>query len=159
MCLQLQPRKNLFMNTVSMHQRPGAADAVYGLLNPIPFGCFVGGLIFDIVYARTGELLWDKSAAWLIAIGLVFAVLPRLINLFRVWGPSRHTLLRSDRLDFWLNLLAIVAAIVNSFVHSRDAYGVVPTGMLLSAFTVILIAIGNILVSVRPTTIGSRTHA
>ena len=142
-----------------MSQRSGAADAVYGLLNPIPFGCFVGGLIFDIVYARTGELLWDKSAAWLIAIGLVFAVIPRLINLFRVWGPSRHAMLRSDKLDFWFNLLAIVAAIVNSFVHSRDAYGVVPAGMLLSACTVILLSIGNILVSVQPAKNGSLPHA
>jgi uncharacterized membrane protein len=146
------------MNTVFVHQRSTAADAVYGLLNPIPFGCFVGGLIFDIVYARTGELLWDKSASWLIAIGLVFAVLPRLINLFRVWGPSRHTLLRAERFDFWFNLLAIVVAIFNSFVHSRDAYGVVPTGMLLSACTVILLAIGNIMISVLPAAIGSPAH-
>lgn len=136
-----------------------AADAVYGLLNPIPFGFFVGGLIFDIVYMRTDELMWDKSAAWLIAIGLVFAVIPRLINLVQVWGPNRRAASPFDRQVFWLNLLAIVAAIVNSFVHSRDAYAVVPAGAWLSALTVILLCIGNVLASSRRTATGDNDHA
>jgi uncharacterized membrane protein len=63
--------------------RSVAATGVFALLNPIPFGCFVAALIFDVVYARSAELMWGKSAAWLIAIGLLFAVLPRLINLAR----------------------------------------------------------------------------
>ena len=139
--------------------RSVAANAVYGLLNPIPFGCFMAALIFDAVYVRSGEILWDKSAAWLIAIGLLFAVIPRLINLVRVWITFRSTSLAIDKLDFWLNLLAIAAAIVNAFVHSRDAYGVVPTGVLLSACTVILLSIGNVLVSVQRTTIENHSHA
>src|SRR6476660_4168899 len=136
-----------------------AANAAYGLLNPIPFGCFVAALIFDVVYARSGELLWNKSAAWLIAIGLLFAIIPRLINLVQIWGPSRRAALTSDKLDFWLNLLAIAAAIVNAFVHSRDAYAVVPAGVWLSACTVILLSIGNVLVSIRRTTAGSQVYA
>lgn len=149
------------MTTAAMPHRSIAARAAYGLLNPIPFGFFVAGLIFDVVYARSGNLLWDKGAAWLIAIGLVFAVIPRLINLVQVWVTGRHVALASDKLDFWLNLLAIVAAIVNSFVHSRDAFAVVPTGMWLSACTVLLIAIGNVLVSVGHgrAIVGGRNHA
>jgi uncharacterized membrane protein len=146
------------MNSTNPH-RSVAANAAYGLLNPIPFGCFIAAMIFDVVYARSGELLWNKSAAWLIAIGLLFAVVPRMINLVQIWGPSRHAALTSDKLDFWLNLLAIAAAIVNSFVHSRDAYGVVPAGVWLSACTVILLSIGNVLVSVQHGTAGSRVYA
>jgi uncharacterized membrane protein len=129
------------------------ANVAYSLLNPIPFGFFIAALIFDVVYARSGAILWDKSAAWLIAIGLLFAVVPRLINLVQVWITSRHYGLASDKLDFWLNLLAIAAAILNSFVHSRDAYAVVPSGVLLSACTVILICIANVVVAVQ----GGRT--
>ena len=147
------------MNSASPPNRSVAASAIYGVLNPIPFGCFMAGLIFDIVYARGGDLLWTKSAAWLIAMGLLFAVIPRLINLVQIWGPSRHAALRSDQLDFWFNLLAIAAAIVNSFVHSRDAYGVVPEGVWLSACTVILLAIGNLLVTVQRGTRESRVYA
>ena len=95
------------------------------------------------------ELLWDKGAAWLIVFGLLFAVIPRLVNLAQVWITSRHTALRADKLDFWLNLFAIVAAIFNAFVHSRDAYAVVPAGVWLSACTVILLSIGHILMAVQ----------
>ncbi len=147
------------MNSAPTPHPSIAANAAYGLLNPIPFGCFVAALIFDVVYARSGELLWNKSAAWLIAIGLLFAIIPRLINLVQIWGPSRRAALTSDKLDFWLNLLAIAAAIVNAFVHSRDAYAVVPAGVWLSACTVILLSIGNVVVSVRRTTARSQVYA
>lgn len=131
--------------------RSPVANALFGLLNPIPFGCFVAALIFDIVYARSAQIMWTKAAAWLIVIGLFAAVVPRLVNLAQVWFTSRATFTRSHRIDFWLNLFAIIAAIVNAFVHSRDAYAVVPAGEWLSALTVALIAIGAILVAVDST--------
>ncbi|MDP9064856.1 MAG: hypothetical protein M3O06_03200 [Pseudomonadota bacterium] len=124
------------------------AESIYGLLNPIPFGCFVAALIFDIIYSETAVMLWDKGAAWLIVFGLLFAVLPRLVNLTQVWITSRRSATRADKLDFWLNLFAVGAAIVNAFVHSRDAYAVVPTGLWLSVCTVILLSAGNIVVAV-----------
>jgi len=124
------------------------AESIYGLLNPIPFGCFVAALIFDIIYSESAVMLWDKSAAWLIVFGLLFAVLPRVVNLVQVWITSRRTATRADKLDFWLNLIAIVVAIDNAFVHSRDAYAVVPTGLWLSVLTVILLSIGNIVIAI-----------
>lgn len=139
-------------------QRSVVANAIYGLLNPIPFGFFVGALIFDVIYANTGVILWMKSAAWLIAIGLVIAIIPRLVNLAQVWITARGSALSADRLDFWLNLLAIVAAIFNAFVHSRDAYAVIPAGMWLSALTVLLLAIGHVVIAVRNTPVGGRVH-
>src|SRR5271163_4522298 len=136
-----------------MNRRPEArrsvvAESIYGLLNPIPFGCFVAALIFDVIYLETAVMLWDKCAAWLIVFGLLFAVVPRLVNLTQVWITSRRSATRTDKLDFWLNLFAVVAAIFNAFVHSRDAYAVVPTGLWLSVCTVVLISIGNIVVAV-----------
>lgn len=137
------------ISSASKPDRSMAANVAYGLLNPIPFGLFAAALIFDVVYERSGVMLWDKSAAWLIAIGLLFAVVPRLINLVQVWITARRYVLASDKLDFWLNLLAIAAAIFNSLVHSRDAYAVVPAGLWLSAFTVILLCIANVVVAVQ----------
>lgn len=119
-------------------------DGVFGLLDPIPFGCFVAALIFDITYARTTVIIWDKGAAWLIVFGLLFAVVPRLINLVRVWIKPLHRVTGTERLDFWLHFLAVVAAIFNAFVHSRDAYASMPAGLWLSACTVILMSIGHV---------------
>ena len=137
------------MNSHAVPRRSVVANAVYGLLNPIPSGCFVGALIFDILYARTAVILWDKAAAWLIVFGLLIAIVPRLINLVQVWITSRQAAMRMDRIDFWLNLLAIVAAIFNAFVHSRDAYAAVPAAQWLSACTVILLSIGTVVMAIQ----------
>ena len=120
------------------------ATAIFDLLNPVPYGMFVGALIFDIMYATTRNVFWGKGASWLVTVGLLFAIIPRFINLFHVWVPSRYPVTSLERLDFWLNLLAIVAAIVNAFVHSRDAYAMVPDNVILSVITVALLSIGQI---------------
>ncbi|VCU69443.1 hypothetical protein PIGHUM_01505 [Pigmentiphaga humi] len=136
------------MSTSLRPRRSVVANALYGVLNPIPFGFFVGALIFDVVYANTAVMLWMKGAAWLIALGLVFAIIPRIVNLVQVWITSRRAALPGERRDFWINLVAIVVAIFNAFVHSRDAYSVVPAGVWLSAITVALLAIAQVLAAV-----------
>ena len=136
------------MNQHPEPRRSLIAESLYGLLNPIPFGCFVAALIFDILYSDSAEILWDKGAAWLIVFGLLFAVVPRLVNLTQVWITSRRRATGTDKLDFWLNLVAIILAVVNAFVHSRDAYAVVPTALWLSVGTVILLSLGNIVIAV-----------
>jgi len=137
------------VNSHVVPHRSTLADAVYGLLNPLPFGFFVAALIFDFIYVRTAGVLWNKGAAWLIVFGLLIAMIPRFINLAQVWISSRHIARRADKLDFWFNLFAIVAAIFNAFMHSRDAYAVVPAGVWLSACTVVLLSIGHIVMAVQ----------
>jgi len=147
------------MSSRSTGQRSVVANAIYGLLNPIPFGFFVGGLIFDIAYAQTAVILWGKAAAWLITLALFIAIIPRLINLVQVWITSRKVATGTDRIDFLFNLLAIVAAIFNAFVHSRDAYAMVPAGMWLSAVTVILLALSHIIIAAQHTAARNIAHA
>jgi uncharacterized membrane protein len=126
-------------------QKPGskAAAIAFDLLDPIPYGFLVGALVFDAIYAESAEVLWFKAAAWLIAIGLLFAVVPRLINLVRVWFPGGGQR-AGEMVGFWLNILAIAAAIMNAFVHSRDAYGVMPEGLWLSCLTVVLLVFAKV---------------
>ena len=146
------------MSPSTVQNRSVVANAIYGLLNPIPFGCFVAALIFDILYMQTSVLLWDKGAAWLILFGLLFAVVPRFVNLAQVWITSRRFATSADRTDFWLHLLAIIAAIFNAFVHTRDAYEVVPTAVWLSLCTVLLLAVSHVVMAVRNTASESFVH-
>ena len=125
--------------------RSKAAAIAFELLDPIPYGLFVGALVFDAIYAKSAEVLWFKAAAWLIAFALLFAVLPRLINLVRVWFPGGRQRAAGEVVRFWLNLAAIAAAITNAFVHSRDAYGVMPEGLWLSCLTVVLMVSAKVL--------------
>jgi uncharacterized membrane protein len=131
------------MTPAASTYRSRFARAVFDLLNPIPYGLFVGTLIFDITYALTRNVFWGKGAAWLVTTGLFFAIVPRVINLGHVWLFSRNRVARMERIDFWLNLLGIVAAIFNAFVHSRDAYGMVPENVIFSVITVALLSIGQ----------------
>lgn len=135
------------MTPASPRYRSRFATALFDLLNPIPYGLFVGTLIFDILYANTANVLWAKSAAWLVTIGLVIAIIPRLLNLGHVWFASRQAVLRVERIDFWLNLVGIVAAILNAFVHSRDAYAIVPENVILSVITVVLLGIAQLMLA------------
>jgi len=130
-----------------------AASLVFDVLDPIPYGFFVGALVFDAIYEKSGEVLWFKAAAWLIAIGLLFAVLPRLINLVHVWVVGRGgRRAPGEAVRFWLNLAAIAAAIANAFVHSRDAYGVMPDGLWLSCLTVVLLVLAKAVPTLRVAT-------
>lgn len=138
------------MSIPAVRQRSVLADVIYSVLNPIPFGFFVAAMIFDLLYLNTAVMQWVKGAAWLIPTGLLFAIIPRLVNLAQVWVTSRAIHQRGDRADFWLNLFAIVLAIINAFVHSRDAYATMPTGAWLSIATVVLMVIGRVFVAAQP---------
>lgn len=138
------------MQPYPVQTRSRLAHAVFALLNPIPFGFFVAALIFDAIYVSNAHVLWIKSAAVLNAVGLLFAIVPRLINLVHVWMPAWRST-RVEKLDFWLNLAAIITAIVNALVHSRDAYGTMPLGVWLSAVTVALIAISFVVTALHQT--------
>lgn len=135
------------MKAEQHRSRFSVTSAIFNLLDPIPFGFFVGALIFDIIYAKTANIFWMKNAAWLITIGLLFAIIPQLINLAVVWFSKRRIRSRGQVINFWLNVVGIVAALVNAFVHSRDAYAVMPDGVWLSILTVAAMGIGRIILA------------
>lgn len=123
--------------------------ALYELFNPLPTGFFVAAWIFDILYIKTFQIMWTDAASWLIAIGLLIAIIPRLIHLVQVFVTQRHRTSGAEKLHFWLWLVAIVLAIFNAFVHSRDAYAVVPSGVILSTAVVILLLIAHVQLALR----------
>lgn len=135
------------MQTTSGPSR--VAIALYELLNPLPLGFFTAAWIFDILYLKSFQIMWTDAASWLIAIGLVLAIVPRLINLVQVWFTQRPLATAAVKIHFWLWLLAIVLAIFNAFVHSRDAYAVVPLGAILSTAVVALLLIANVQLALR----------
>jgi uncharacterized membrane protein len=146
------------MKTETNSYRFSVTSAVFNLLDPIPFGFFVAGLIFDIIYAKTANVLWVKGAAWLVTIGLLFAIIPQLINLARVWFTKNRVRSSAEIANFWLNVVGIVAAILNAFVHSRDAYAVMPAGVWLSIATVLALGIGRIVLAGEKVTFEEYRH-
>ncbi|AER32749.1 putative membrane protein [Pantoea sp. PA1] len=128
--------------------RSAVAVTLYALLEPVPLGFFVAAWLFDIIYMKTFIILWSISASWLIAIGLVIAILPRIISLIYMFRGSTAP----EKTHFWLSLVAIILAIANAFIHSRDAYAVVPTAAILSTLVVILLLLANVQLALRQRT-------
>ncbi|MBW1212256.1 hypothetical protein KYI92_02610 [Pantoea allii] len=128
--------------------RSAVAVTLYALLEPVPIGFFVAAWLFDIIYMKTYIILWSISASWLIAIGLVMAILPRVISLVYMFRGSTAP----EKTHFWLSLVAVLLAIANAFIHSRDAYAVVPTAAVLSTLVVILLLLANVQLALRQRT-------
>jgi len=97
---------------------------------------FLGGLLSDLAYASSYQIQWSNFAAWLIAGGMVFtgfALLWAFVELLRAGRRGGRPL------ACFLLLLAVFGfGLVNSFIHARDAWGTMPTGLILSAIVAML---------------------
>ena len=119
-----------------------AGNLLYPLLASVPSACFTGALVTDIAYWKTANMQWANFSAWLLAAGLLIAVFAILVGVIDFILDRR---VRALDIAWWYaggNALAVILAIINSFVHSRDAYtSVVPDGLVLSGLTVVILLI------------------
>jgi uncharacterized membrane protein len=119
-----------------------AGHPVHVMLVPIPIVCFFATLVSDIVYSRTAEMLWADMSAWLLLVGLVFAVLAAVAGLIDFLGEPRIRQLRAGWVHVIGNVTVVILSIFNECIHTRDAYtSVVPMGLILSALVVLILLI------------------
>jgi uncharacterized membrane protein len=112
------------------------------MLVPIPIVCFMGTLVTDIAYWRSNNLQWANFSDWLLSVGVVFAGLAALAGIADFLGDRRIRALQPAWIHGLGNALVLILAIFNAFVHSRDGYtSVVPTGLILSALTVLILLV------------------
>ena len=111
------------------------------LLHPSFIGAgatlLIAGLATDIMYWDTSNWQWANSSAWLIAAGLVLALVATIVLIVDLFTG------RAGRIN-WISFLLVAAAallsLLNVFVHSRDAWtSVVPQGISLSVIVTILL--------------------
>lgn len=126
--------------TVTTHPdyryRPGPLHAVL-LAGTVPL--FLGALLSDIAYYNSFQIQWANFAAWLIAGGLLFAGLALLFALGNLIGAQRKA--GRPVLYFLLLLVTWVIGLINAFEHAKDAWAVMPTGLVLSAVVAVLAVI------------------
>ncbi|WLG37094.1 DUF2231 domain-containing protein [Pseudomonas rhodesiae] len=113
--------------------RPGPLHAT---LLPGGVPLFLGALLSDIAYAQTFQIQWANFASWLIAGALVFcglALLFALVNLLR----ATH---KAGRPVVYVLLLLVtwVLGLIDAFQHAKDAYAMMPAGLVLSAIVTVL---------------------
>jgi uncharacterized membrane protein len=119
--------------TLTYRCTPGPLHATL-LAGTVPL--FLGALLSDIAYYQTYQIQWSNFAAWLIAGALLFCGLAGLFALVN--------LLRADRkagrptVYFLLLLVTWALGLVNAFEHAKDAWAVMPSGLVLSAVVTLL---------------------
>ncbi|MDR0192132.1 DUF2231 domain-containing protein [Pseudomonas yamanorum] len=119
--------------TLAYRCTPGPLHATL-LAGTVPL--FLGALLSDIAYYQTYQIQWSNFAAWLIAGALLFCGLAGLFALVN--------LLRADRkagrptVYFLLLLVTWALGLVNAFEHAKDAWAVMPSGLVLSAVVTLL---------------------
>lgn len=101
---------------------------------------FTGALATDLAYWQAPDVMWERFSIWLIAAGLIMAGLATVA--YVIDFAARR---RIDR-PAWPRAigyaLAVLLALTNAFVHSRDGYtAVVPAGLTLSALVVIVLVL------------------
>lgn len=97
---------------------------------------FLGAMLADIAYFRSYQIQWTNFASWLIVGGLVFcglAIVCALINLARATVKTGRPL---------IYLLLLIAAwllgFVNALQHAKDAWAIMPGGLILSVIVTLL---------------------
>ena len=130
------------MTTRTVHSpyrcRPGPLHATL-LAGTVPL--FLGALLSDIAYHQTYEIQWANFASWLIAGALVFcgfALLFALVNLVRARPRSGR-----PTLYFLLLLVTFLAGFYNALEHAKDAWAVMPMGLVLSVVVFVLACIAT----------------
>lgn len=110
------------------HKVPALFSAAY----------FAGALATDIAYWQMPDVMWERFSIWLIVAGLVMAGLATVAYMIDVAG---HRQIESPVWPRAIGYaLAILLALINAFVHSRDGYtAVVPTGLMLSGVVIVVL--------------------
>jgi uncharacterized membrane protein len=132
----LKPADNL-QPTAQIARHP-----IHVMLVPVPITCFVGAFITDVAYWLTAEMMWTDFSAWLLIVGLIFGVLAAVAGLTDFIG-NRLIRAQSPAWPHMLgNLVVLVLAFFNVLIHTRDAWtSVVPTGIILSLITVLILPV------------------
>ena len=113
--------------------RPGPLHTIL-LAGTVPL--FLGALLSDYAYYQSHQIQWSNFAAWLLAGGELFcglALLFALINFLR----ARHTY-GAPGMYFLLLLATFVLGMIDNFQHAKDAWAVMPAGLVLSVIVTLL---------------------
>ena len=122
-------------STVRIFRQP-----IHPMLVPIPIACFIGALLTDLTYWRSAEMMWADFSAWLVTVGVIFGYLAAVFGLIDFLG-NRFIRAQPPAWPHALgNVLVLILATLNMFIHSRDAWtSVVPWGVALSAAVVLIL--------------------
>lgn len=118
-----------------------AARPLYPMLFAFMASCFVGLLATDLAYWRTAGVMWSDFSTWLVTIGVAVGWVAIVVTLIE--AIARWRVYARPTWPFVIgNLVVLILATLNMFVHTRDAWAsVMPWGLALSAIIVLVLLV------------------
>jgi uncharacterized membrane protein len=132
----------MILETASSATSRREIHPVHSILLASILPLFLGALLSDWAYFRSYQLQWSNFASWLNAGALLFAgaaLLWAVIDFFRV-DVVRG---RLDALYLLVLLTTFVVGFINALIHAKDAWAVMPEGLVLSIL-VFLLALASV---------------
>jgi len=117
-----------------------AGHPIHPILITLPIGMFIGVLLLDLVFWRTGNEAFATAAHWLLGFGLIAAALAAVTGLIDFLGDDRIRGL-SDAWHHAIGNVIMVLVQLFSFYwrYRHGAAGVVPVGLLASLVAVCIL--------------------
>jgi uncharacterized membrane protein len=120
---------------------------VHPMLVHVPIGCWLVGLVFDIAsHVVAGPGFLTRGSTWLIAIGLITAVIAGLVGLFDAMPiPPGTPANRAAVIHLSLATLAVLIAATNLVLRlgGRDDLPVPPGELALSVATAVVLVVAG----------------
>jgi uncharacterized membrane protein len=129
-----------------MHDTPHStarigSHPIHPMLITMPVTFFIGALLSDLAYWGNGELFWSTASRWLLGAGLATAALAAAAGLTDFLGDRRIRAISAAWQHLFANLALVALQLVNLVLRlDRGADVVVPTGLVLSAIGVAILA-------------------
>ncbi|KAF1009917.1 MAG: hypothetical protein GAK32_01820 [Pseudomonas fluorescens] len=124
------------MTTTANSPYPSTPGPLHATLLAGAVPLFLGALLSDFAYFKTYQPQWSNFAAWLITGGLLFSGLTLLFALANlVLAPYKR-----GRATLYVLLVLVTCSLglINAFVHGKDAWAVMPEGLVLSLIVAVL---------------------
>lgn len=97
---------------------------------------FLGALLSDVAYARTFEIQWSNFASWFLVGGLLSGAVTLICAAAELFRRSWRA--AGGVLYFVVLLLIWAVALAGALMHARDAWGMMPAGLVLSGVSFLL---------------------
>jgi uncharacterized membrane protein len=111
---------------------PRAIHPFHALILAGTVPLFLGALLSDYAYWSSYQIQWANFASWLIAGALVFGAVALLCALIGLFSGRRRGLYTLVLLATW------VLGFINALIHAKDAWAVMPAGIVLSVIVTLL---------------------
>ena len=114
---------------------------IHPMLVTLPVAAFIGLLLTDIMWLRTGDAFWARASWWLLVAGLATGLLAGLTGAVDYLTIEKVRKLTSGKLHAMGNIIALALAAANVATRSNDVQNIAGNGLILSVSTAALLGV------------------